>query len=423
MHSLQDAGVGRVRRAAGARAKPSPSRCQNATSGLAELPAEQHRLARRSRRESRPARASTSFSCAPSARSPAPAASSSSIERARRGPGAGQLAVETDVGRRAGRRGRRACARRRASSAQRCRRSSSIVRRGHLGVRLARREARRGVTPAETSRLGRRESRRRGRLVGPSGPGLQSARRWATRIRASSPASGEEGPRRFYGFEEDVSDVAVPDVLPDPAAARPRHLPVRHRPAADLARRLAQARRGPPDGDRTLGLVSQKNPEDEQPEPDGLYSRGTAGRILKMLKYPDGSVRILVQGLRRIEVLVVRAAPAVSRGPRPPAARRARAVAGPRGDAGRRGEPVREVRLDDPLPARRAAGRRDEHQGPGQGLRPHRVQPEHLARGEAGAASRRSTSARGSSGSRPSSAARSSCSSWVTRSSRRSSPS
>ena len=51
-----------------------------------------------------------------------------------------------------------------------------------------------------------------------------------------------------------------------------------------------------------LGLVSQKNPEDEHPEPDGLYSRGTAGRILKMLKYPDGSVRILVQGLRRIEV-------------------------------------------------------------------------------------------------------------------------
>jgi hypothetical protein len=30
-----------------------------------------------------------------------------------------------------------------------------------------------------------------------------------------SESGGEtEGPRRFYGFEEDVSDVAVPDVLP-----------------------------------------------------------------------------------------------------------------------------------------------------------------------------------------------------------------
>ena len=55
-------------------------------------------------------------------------------------------------------------------------------------------------------------------------------------------------------------------------------------------------------GDRMLGLAAQKNPEDESPAPEGLYSRGTAGRILKMLKYPDQSVRILVQGLRRIEI-------------------------------------------------------------------------------------------------------------------------
>jgi ATP-dependent Lon protease len=38
------------------------------------------------------------------------------------------------------------------------------------------------------------------------------------------------------------------------------------------------------------------------PAPDGLFTRGTAGRILKMLKYPDASVRILVQGLRRIDL-------------------------------------------------------------------------------------------------------------------------
>ena len=45
-----------------------------------------------------------------------------------------------------------------------------------------------------------------------------------------------------------------------------------------------------------------------------------------------------------------------------------------------------QVRLDDPVPARRAAGRGDEHQGPRQGHRPDRLQPQHLARGEAGAA-------------------------------------
>src|SRR5262249_44114185 len=116
--------------------------------------------------------------------------------------------------------------------------------------------------------------------------------------------SGEtESPRRFYGFEEDVTDVAVPDVLPIlplrglvifPSAI----VPLRISRGASL--KLVEDRLK---DDRTLGLVSQKNPEEEHPEPDGLYSRGTAGRILKMLKYPDGSVRILVQGLRRIEVL------------------------------------------------------------------------------------------------------------------------
>src|SRR5579885_1142123 len=52
-----------------------------------------------------------------------------------------------------------------------------------------------------------------------------------------------------------------------------------------------------------IALATQKNPEEESPQPDGLFSRGTAVRILKMLKYPDHSVRVLVQGLARIELL------------------------------------------------------------------------------------------------------------------------
>ena len=52
-----------------------------------------------------------------------------------------------------------------------------------------------------------------------------------------------------------------------------------------------------------IALTTQKNPEEENPEPDGLFTRGTAVRILKMLRYPDHSVRVLVQGLARIELL------------------------------------------------------------------------------------------------------------------------
>ncbi|MBI3798299.1 MAG: LON peptidase substrate-binding domain-containing protein, partial [Deltaproteobacteria bacterium] len=55
-------------------------------------------------------------------------------------------------------------------------------------------------------------------------------------------------------------------------------------------------------GDRILGLTAQKNPEDTNPEPQALFLRGSVGRILKRLTFPNGSMRILVQGLKRIEI-------------------------------------------------------------------------------------------------------------------------
>ena len=55
-------------------------------------------------------------------------------------------------------------------------------------------------------------------------------------------------------------------------------------------------------GDRFLGLVLQRNPELETPTPQDLWAHGCAGRVLKMLKFPDGTVRILVEGLRRFRI-------------------------------------------------------------------------------------------------------------------------
>jgi ATP-dependent Lon protease len=56
-------------------------------------------------------------------------------------------------------------------------------------------------------------------------------------------------------------------------------------------------------GDRFLGLVLQRKPETENPLPADLFSFGCAGRVLKMLKFPDGTVRVLVEGLRRFRIL------------------------------------------------------------------------------------------------------------------------
>lgn len=55
-------------------------------------------------------------------------------------------------------------------------------------------------------------------------------------------------------------------------------------------------------GDRTIGLATQVRPDIEMPTPSDLYQVGTAATILKMLKFPDGSTRLLVQGIARIKI-------------------------------------------------------------------------------------------------------------------------
>jgi ATP-dependent Lon protease len=55
-------------------------------------------------------------------------------------------------------------------------------------------------------------------------------------------------------------------------------------------------------GDRFLGLVLQRRPEVENPEPEDLWEHGCAARVLKMLKFPDNTVRVLIEGLRRFRI-------------------------------------------------------------------------------------------------------------------------
>ncbi len=55
-------------------------------------------------------------------------------------------------------------------------------------------------------------------------------------------------------------------------------------------------------GDRMVGVVAQKRAEVESPGPDDLYRVGAAATILKLIKMPDGSVSIVIQGKRRIEI-------------------------------------------------------------------------------------------------------------------------
>ena len=54
-------------------------------------------------------------------------------------------------------------------------------------------------------------------------------------------------------------------------------------------------------GDRFVALVLQRNAESENPRPEELHTVGCAARVLKMLKFPDNTVRVLVEGLRRCQ--------------------------------------------------------------------------------------------------------------------------
>src|SRR3954470_21137309 len=55
-------------------------------------------------------------------------------------------------------------------------------------------------------------------------------------------------------------------------------------------------------GDRLLGVVLQRNAEAENPLPHEMHEVGCAARVLKMLKFPDNTVRVLVEGLWRIRM-------------------------------------------------------------------------------------------------------------------------
>jgi ATP-dependent Lon protease len=55
-------------------------------------------------------------------------------------------------------------------------------------------------------------------------------------------------------------------------------------------------------GDRLVGLVTSKDPDVDEPSPDQVFTIGTAAVIHRLIKAPDGTLRIIVQGIERIHI-------------------------------------------------------------------------------------------------------------------------
>ena len=56
-------------------------------------------------------------------------------------------------------------------------------------------------------------------------------------------------------------------------------------------------------GDKKIFLLSQKNSEIDNPTEDNLYAYGTLAKVLQLLKLPDGTVKVLVEGISRSKVV------------------------------------------------------------------------------------------------------------------------
>ncbi|HXP96699.1 MAG TPA: LON peptidase substrate-binding domain-containing protein, partial [Telmatospirillum sp.] len=51
--------------------------------------------------------------------------------------------------------------------------------------------------------------------------------------------------------------------------------------------------------DKQILLVAQKNAAQDDPTPDDIYKVGTVSTVLQLLKLPDGTVKVLVEGGQR----------------------------------------------------------------------------------------------------------------------------
>ena len=55
--------------------------------------------------------------------------------------------------------------------------------------------------------------------------------------------------------------------------------------------------------DKKIFLITQKNPEIDNPSSKHLFNFGTIAKILQLLKLPDGTIKVLVEGIERAKVV------------------------------------------------------------------------------------------------------------------------
>ncbi|PIQ61877.1 MAG: endopeptidase La [Bacteroidetes bacterium CG12_big_fil_rev_8_21_14_0_65_60_17] len=102
--------------------------------------------------------------------------------------------------------------------------------------------------------------------------------------------------------EKEMSTSEIPDVLPILTLRNTVLFPGVVLPITvgrDTSLKLVKDAFG---DDRLIGVVAQRSTETENPAPSDLFNFGTVASILKLIKMPDGSKSIVIQGKRRFRV-------------------------------------------------------------------------------------------------------------------------
>ena len=55
--------------------------------------------------------------------------------------------------------------------------------------------------------------------------------------------------------------------------------------------------------DKSIVLVTQKNSEIDDPQGGDLFQYGCLSKVLQLLKLPDGTVKVLVEGEKRVKII------------------------------------------------------------------------------------------------------------------------
>ncbi len=137
-------------------------------------------------------------------------------------------------------------------------------------------------------------------------PGEQGDINEGVQARANVPAREQDSPPDSTAVEEresrhskqgDEEQLSIPDVLPVLPLKDTVVYPFAVQPLGVGQERSIRLIDDVMRGDRLVVLVAQKSAEMELAGPDDIFKIGTVSRIARMIRMPDGTIQIIVQGL------------------------------------------------------------------------------------------------------------------------------